>query len=246
VSTGSLGPVGGRIRNAARPISLFVGTALAGVVGFVTLTGITVVDAAFWLLDPTSIELYFESHEGPEQRTKAFALGVFAVLILSGLWIGESVLDTVFGGQFGEELRRVQTQQAIADLDGHVVVCGYGMFGRTVAERLLADGTDVVVIERDPEVFERIESGMLAIQGDARREEVLVEAGVERARAVVAAVDNSNLNIQSCIVSSQLAPDARLVVRVGEEMYESLAMRAGADAVVIPEVVSGTDVVEKL
>lgn len=246
MSARSQSPVGSRLRNAVRPVSVFVGTVLVGVVGFVVLAGVGVVDAAFWILDPTSIEIHFQNHQGPERATKAFALGVFSVLVLSGLWIGETVLDTVFGGQFGEELRRVQTEQAIADLDGHVVVCGYGMFGRTVAERLTDGGTDVVVVENDDEVFERISEEMLAVRGDARREEVLEEAGVERARAVVAAVDNSNLNIQTCIVCAQLAPDARLVVRVGKEMYESLAKRAGADAVVIPEVVSGTEVVEKL
>jgi Trk K+ transport system NAD-binding subunit len=43
-----------------------------------------------------------------------------------------------------------------------------------------------------------------------------------------------------------LAPEVTLVVRVGDEMYESLARRAGADEVVIPEVVSGEQVIESL
>ncbi len=217
-----------------------------GIAGFVLLAGIGVVDAAFWLLDPTSIELYFETHGGPERATKAFALVVFSGLILSGLWIGEAVLDTVFGGQFGEELRRVKTQNAIESLSNHTVICGYGMFGRTVAQYLRERGADVVVIERDSSILDRVGEEVLTVQGDARREEALEQAGVTRAGAVVAGIDDSNVNIQIAIVTSQIAPDAKLVVRVGDEMYESLAQRAGADTVVIPEVVSGTDVVADL
>jgi voltage-gated potassium channel len=228
------------------PISLFVVLVLGAVAGFVFLTGIGLVDAAFWLLDPTSIELYFEAHSGPETLTKAFALLVFSALILSGLWIGESVLNTVFGGQFREELRRVQTQSTIDELSDHTIICGYGMFGRTVAEQLTERGEDVVVIELDESNIERFGEGVLAVQGDARREAALEQAGITRAGAVVAGIDDSNVNIQIGIVTSQLAPDARLVLRVGDEMYESLARRAGADTVVIPEIVSGTDVVADL
>ncbi|MFB6280679.1 MAG: NAD-binding protein, partial [Haloferacaceae archaeon] len=63
---------------------------------------------------------------------------------------------------------------------------------------------------------------------------------------VVAAIDDSNANIQIGVATSQIAPDANLVVRVGDEMYASTARRVGADSVVIPEVVSGTRVVEEL
>jgi voltage-gated potassium channel len=120
------------------------------------------------------------------------------------------------------------------------------MFGQTVADRLRAAGRAVVVVERDESVFERAADTGLAVQGDAREETVLADAGIERASALVAAIDDSNANVQISIVASQLAPDLRLVVRVGDEMYESLAKRAGADEVIIPEVVSGTEASELL
>lgn len=242
----SAASIRGLLRSAVLPITFFVMTLLVGIGGFVRLTGIGIVDAAFWLLDPSSIELYFQENPGPERATKAFALAVFSSLIFLGLWIGESVLNTVFGGQFGEELRRVQTRKAIDSLSDHTIICGYGMFGRTVAQQLSGRGEDVVVIETDESVVELTGTEMLALQGDARREASLQRAGITRARAVIAGIDDSNVNIQIAIVTSQLAPDAQLVVRVGDEMYESLARRAGADTVIIPEVVSGTDVVSDL
>jgi voltage-gated potassium channel len=246
VSPGPVGSVQERIRAAALPLAVFGVVVVTSVAGFVGLTGISVVDAVFWVLDPTSIELYFETHEGPERATKVFAIGAFTALILAGIWVGESALDAAFDGRLQEELRQMQTTRTIAELQDHVVICGHGMFGRTVTAQLRAQGRDVVVVENDPEERERMDEAALVVAGDARREAVLQDAGVERAGAVIAAIDDSNANIQIGVAVDELAPDAHLVVRVGDEMYESTARRIGADSVVIHEVVSGTELVEDL
>lgn len=234
-------------RRAAVPLAAFAAVVIAGVAGFVALAGIGVVEALFWLLDPTSIELHFADHQGPARFVKAYAIVVVSGLVLAGLWIGETLLEAAFGGRMREELERVQVERQIEDVDDHVVICGYGMFGRTIADSAGEDGRSVVVVERDEAQFERaLDDGRLAIEGDARREEVLTEAGVIGADTVVAAIDDSNANIQIAIAASQLAPGVRLVVRVGDETYESLARRAGADEVIIPEVVSGRQVTTEL
>jgi len=236
-------PILGR---AVRPILAFVAVTVVGVVGYALLAGVGPVEATFWLVDLTSVELHFQDHAGPERATKAFAVAVRAGLILSSLWIGETVLSAAFGGQITEELKQMQTERTIEDLSDHVIICGYGIFGRTLASQLRADGHDVVVIELDQTEFERIGEETLALRGDARREDVLGRAGVDSAAAIVAAIDDSNANIQIAITASQLSPDLRVVVRVGDEMYESVARRAGADEVVIPEVLSGDTVSEWL
>ena len=133
------------------------------------------------------------------------------------------------------------------DTEDHVIVCGYGMFGRTVARRLAEADREVVVVESDEDESERAQrDGHLVVTGDARREAVLREAGIERARTTVAAVDDSNVNIQVAIAAGQLAPAVHPFVRVGDEMYESLARRAGADDVIIPEVMSGRTIADGL
>jgi hypothetical protein len=250
VPNDTLGALAGRplVRRALRPVGAFAGVVAAGVAGFTALGGVGVVEALFWLVDPTSIELHFREHGGPERLVKAYAVVVLSGLVLAGLWTGETVLSAAFGGQITEELERMQNDRSIADVEDHVVICGYGMFGRTVADSLRDAGHDVVVVETDEQQYERaIEAdGVLAVNADARREATLTDAGVRRADSVVAAIDDSNANIQIAIAASQLAPDVTLLVRVGDEMYESLARRAGADEVIIPEVVSGRQVVESV
>lgn len=136
------------LRRLARPVLAFVGLVAAGVVGFVTLGGVGVVNALFWLLDPTSIELHFQTHDGPATLVKGYAIVVLTGLVVAGLWIGETVLSVAFGGQIQAELTRMQIAQRLQELDDHIVVCGYGTFGQTVAEQISDTDTQVVVIEK--------------------------------------------------------------------------------------------------
>ena len=90
--------------------------------------------------------------------------------------------DSVIGGQIQAELTRMQIAQRIGELDDHVVVCGYGTFGQTVAAQIADTDTRVVVIEQQAEQYERaLDDGHLALEADASREDALTGAGVKRA-----------------------------------------------------------------
>lgn len=230
------------LRRAAAPLVVFGAVVVGGVLGFAYLGAVGLVEAAFWLVDPTSIELH-----GAGRTVKAFSILVFVGLVSTGIWVGETVVTAVFGGDLSRQIDLMHQEQTIAAIEDHIIICGYGMFGRTVAGALDDAGRDVVLVEIDEQGHDRAMSdGMLAVQGDARQESTLTEARVDRCRAVISAVDDSNVNIQVAIVTAQIAPHAQVVVRVGEEMYEPLARRAGADTVVIPEVVSGQSIIEDL
>ncbi|MFB6070020.1 MAG: TrkA family potassium uptake protein [Halanaeroarchaeum sp.] len=231
------------LRRLLRPLAAFGAIVALGVAGFSYWAHVGLVEALFWVIDPTSIELHYRAHDGDGRLVKAFAVLVRSGMVVTVFWIGETALASAFGGQIREELRHMKTERKIENRTDHVVVCGYGTFGKTIARSLEEDGRDPVVIEHQEAQFERaLEDGLLAVHGDARREEVLVDAGVKRASTVVAAIDDSNANIQIAITASQLAPNVRIVVRVGDAMYEQLARRAGADDVIIPEVASGEQV----
>jgi len=235
------------LRRLLRPVVTFAALVVAGVAGFSRLGDIGVVEAAFWLLDPTSIELYFQTHDGPVTLVRGYAVVVLSGLVVAGLWIGETVVSAAFGGQIQAELTRMQIAQRIDELEDHVVVCGYGTFGQTVAAELTASERDVVVIEQAEEQYqEALDDGHLALAGNASREDVLTDAGVKQAETVVGAIDDTNANIQIAVVASQLAPTVKLIVRAGDRRDETVARRVGADEVIIPEVVSGEQVSERL
>jgi len=245
VAPGVRDPLGDRpvLRRALIPVALFALVAGTMTAAFTALARVHPVDAVFWILSPESIVLHFEGTDGPERTVKLVAILGRVGLVVAGLWIGQTVVSSLFGGQITEELKRMQQERTIDTLEDHVVVCGYGMFGQTVVEQLVGNDQDLVVIERDPDVLAAAErDGHLVIDGDARQESVLERAGMERAKTVVAAVDDSNVNIQVAIVVRELVPDAELIVRIGDRDYAKLARQAGADSVVIPEVMSGESI----
>lgn len=127
---------GSLLRRLVRPVVALTAVVLAGILGFATMAGVGPVEASFWLLDPTSIELHFRRHDGPARLVKAYAIVVLTGLVVTGLWTGETLFSALFGGRIQEELTRMQTRRTIDGRDEHVVVCGYGTFGKTIANRL--------------------------------------------------------------------------------------------------------------
>ena len=238
---------GSLLRRLVRPVLAFTTLVVLGVIGYRSLGGIGTVEAIFWLLDPTSIELHFQEHAGPETLTKSLAIVLQGSLIVVGLWIGETVFSAVFGGRLMDEVKRMQTKQSIDDLENHIVVCGYGTYGKTIARRLQEADRPFVVVEQDDTQYERaIDDGALAIQGDARYEETLTEAGIKRSSTIIGAIDDTDTNVKIAVTASQLAPMVRVIVRAGDQMDEAVARRVGADEVVVPEVVSGDQTFEIL
>lgn len=235
------------LRRLLRPVLAFATVVVAGVVGFRLIGGVGTIEALFWLLDPTSIELHFQHHDGPDTLVKAYAIVVLSGLVVAGLWTGETVFSAAFGGRITEEVNQMQMQGTIDELENHVVVCGYGTFGKTIANRLAIADRPVVIVEADDVQYERaLADDHLAVQGDARREGALTAAGIDRASTVIGAIDDTDTNVKVAVTASQLAPMVRVVVRAGDEMDEAVARRVGADDVIVPEVVSGERVFELL
>lgn len=110
---------------------------------------------------------------------------------------------------------------------GHIIVCGLGHVGFRVAKQLVDFGQEVVGIEKDPRspFLDRIyRMGVPVILGEANDPEILEQAGVKRAQAVVVATNNDLLNLDIAMHVRELNPNARLVLRLFDA---ELAERVG-------------------
>jgi len=168
-------------------------------------------------------QLFFEPTEDLPSAPIARALYWFtplvgAVLIAEGLLkIGAQLFDA-------EARRALATRIMIDKTKGHVVVCGLGHVGFRVIESLLASHTPIVAIEkRASDSFrEHVEAlGIPVITGDARRDELLVEAGIERAIAVVCATNDDLANLEVAIDAKRMNPTIRVVMRMFDQRLAS-------------------------
>ncbi len=126
-------------------------------------------------------------------------------------------------------------QRQISRLSDHFIVCGFGRIGRPVCEKLQAEGIPCVVIEGDHDALETArERGFLAIRGNATEDDVLIDAGIERARGIVCAVNSDADNIVIALGARELRPDIIITARVDEDGATRKIRRAGANQVVSP------------
>ena len=123
----------------------------------------------------------------------------------------------------------------IAKLKGHLILCGYGRVGEEIARTFKEEGVPFVVIDNRPECITRAEqAGYLHLQGDATSDEVMKEAGIERARGLVAALGTDADNTYIVLSARGLRPDLFIEARASDKEAEAKLKRAGADRIVSP------------
>ena len=127
-------------------------------------------------------------------------------------------------------------------LSDHFIVCGFGRVGRQVARDLRAAGSAYVIVDEEPSNREFAGGlGVRFILAKPSEDEALREAGIARARAVVACVDSDAENIFIALTARELRPDIAIVARASLEESESKLRRAGADRIVSPYKASGAE-----
>jgi voltage-gated potassium channel len=163
------------------------------------------------------------------------SLGLGTLLYLLG-----TITELLVTGHLTGLMQTRRMQKDIENLSDHYLICGFGRVGHQIARRLMAAAVPFVVIDENPEVREDMEEmGVLHVDGPASDDEVLRQAGVMRARAVIACVDSDAENIFVTITARALRPDIEIVARASEERTEQKLIRAGANDVVSPYKASG-------
>jgi voltage-gated potassium channel len=150
--------------------------------------------------------------------------------------------ELVVAGELGSLLSERRMQRMTEGLSDHFIVCGFGRVGRQVARDLRAAGARYVIVDSDPANREHVVGpGVRFIVASPSDDTALRDAGIERARAVVACVDSDAENIFIALTARELRPDIAVVARASQEESESKLRRAGADRVVSPYKTSGTE-----
>ena len=124
-----------------------------------------------------------------------------------------------FGSALMNKRERGQKWQAAmaSTYNHHVIVCGIGKVGYRVIQELVKYGRDVVALEQDANsrFAEQVQSaGVPFIVGDARRQEVLVKAGVEHAESIIPCTNDELANLDIALDARELNPDIRVVIRM--------------------------------
>lgn len=176
---------------------------------------------------------------------RAFTLG----LALGGIFILAAAVTELLGiiitGEFREFWGGRRMRKRIDALRQHVIVCGYGRVGQYVCADLLGAGIPVVVIDRRGARLAMATSvGAHVLLGDATSDVSLRRAGIDRARALIAAAGTDPVNVMVTMSARLLAPDLLIVSRAMDEATVQKLVRAGATRAVTPFAIMGSRLVQ--
>jgi len=162
-----------------------------------------------------------------------FTMFIIVTGVATALYTFTLTMQVVIEGQLREFVGRRRMDRKISDMEDHVVVCGWGRVGRAAALDLERADANVVVIDNDERRIGDIH--LPAIIGDATLDQTLRAAGIERARALVAALEGDAENLFVTLSSREMNPDLFIVARARQDDSVDKLSRAGADRVVNPQ-----------
>jgi len=179
------------------------------------------------------------------------ALRIFNMfVVLFGVTITVYVFSVVTAflveGEITNIFWRRKMQRKIGELKGHFIICGLGDTGRFAVDELQKTGTPFVVIEGNAEVIKKFREhhgaeadNFLILDGDATDEEIMDEAGIDKAKGLIAALSSDKDNLVIIVMARQRRDDLRIVARYTEPKFSDRMMKAGANSTVSPNRIGG-------
>jgi voltage-gated potassium channel len=220
---------------------LFISEVILAVAGYMFIEGYTLGDAFYMVVITISTVGYGEIGE-LSATGRIFTsilifvnIGIFAYLLAVFTYY-------IVEGEIFKLMHQKQIEDRISKLEGHVILCGYGQYGREISTNLAIHDTKYVIIEEDEEKIEAIQqtdNDILYIQGDATVDQVLEQAGIAKARGLIAALGEDSDNLFIVLSARSLNPKLTIVSRAIQPRSQAKLIKAGADHVVMPANIGG-------
>jgi voltage-gated potassium channel len=213
---------------------LLAAVILFGTFGFMFVEGWSAFDSFYMTMITLTTVGYAEVHpisfHGRLFNTFFMLVGVTTVFVSIAV-LGETLLRLEMTDYF-ERRRR---DRMLRDIKGHYIVCGAGRVGRSVIQELLRSESTVVLIDNKVERARwATDKGVITMVGDATKDEVLLQARVETAKGLVAAISSDAENVYVALSAKVLNPNLVISARASDDQAEEKLRRAGATTVFTP------------
>jgi voltage-gated potassium channel len=227
-------------------------SAIVGLIAFGTIGFKLILDHLSWfdsfyftLITLTSVG--FSEPPGATEGSRVFISGLIILGVGTLGYALSSAAQAVIESELLSTFGKRRMYKDINKLNGHYIVCGAGRVGAGVIRDITRSGHDLVVIEGDEAIADRLlAQGQLVLMGDATNEDVLKAAGIERARGVVCAVSSDPDNLYITLAARDLNKDLRIISRANDESAVTRLLKAGANKVVSPALTGSTRMAQML
>jgi len=201
----------------------------------------SLVDGAYMAVLTITTIGFAEVHD-LSQTGRLFTTGFAITGLLLLALAARSAASLLVGQHLSEHVELRRRLRALRDMKDHYIVCGYGRMGRETVHQLRRRGLPTVVVEQDVARLDALRATDVPfVEGNATEDEQLRNAGVERAKCLVAAVGTDEDNLFIVLSARLLNPRLHIVARAGREEAVDKLRRAGANSVHSPYVGGGRD-----
>jgi len=229
------------LRKVYISFSLVLATIIIGVIGFRMIEGYSFSEAAYsTVIVLSTVGLGAVRPLSEEGRWFVTFLIIFSIGIFA---YGISMVSTfVFEGELQRYFKYRKVEKKIELLRDHVIVCGFGRNGKQACEQLESHGQQFVAIEMDEKIIAEMRdiNNLLFVEGDATKDEVLIQAGISNAKAIITSLPNDAANVFVVLTARELNPRLKIISRASEDSSEGKLKRAGANNVIMPDKIGGT------
>jgi len=177
----------------------------------------------------------------------AIAQNVLAAMLLSMLaapillHYSEAIVRRISPAEWMNRAMQIH-QIAVRSMavEGHIIICGYGRSGQALAHFMAEENISTIALDLDAHhVREAAAAGKSVVYGDAARREVLIAAGLMRAKTLVVSYSDQHSALKILHHVKELRPDLPVVVRTTDDSHIAALKEAGA-AEVVAEVTEGS------
>jgi voltage-gated potassium channel len=217
---------------------------LVGTLGYHFIEGWTYFDALYMTVITVTTVGFGEVHPLSDAgRFFTMLLSMGGVFML--FYAATEMIRAVISGEVQELLGKQQMERKLAQLQNHLIVCGYGRMGKLVCQEFSREKLPFVVIERQAALSEEFQLPHgIFLHGEATSDELLKRAGVDRARALITVVASDADNLYITMSARFLNEKVFIVARAEEVGSEPKLIRAGANRVVSPYQIGGQRVAQ--
>ncbi len=211
-----------------------------GIVGYMIIEGYSFVNAVYMSVITISTVGYGEV-EPLSGAGKVFTstyiivnLGIFAYVVsIFTTYLLEGELRVIF--------RNFIQGREVKQLRNHTIVCGYGRNGSKACEQLIKEKREFVLIDSNEELLQHFKNNgkFQSLVGDATVDEVLKDAGIEKASSIITTLPSDAENVFIALTARELNHDIIIIARASDQNSEKKLYRAGATHVVMPDALGG-------
>ena len=220
---------------------IFLGDLVVGMLGFSMIEGYSLVDALYMVVITISTVGYTEV-QPLSDIGKLFS--AIYILFNGGLiaYILAVFSYQVIQGEIFKKMYSKSIENQIKQLKNHIIICGYGRYGKEISAHFKKHGIEYLIIDHDPLTIENIKNEdehILFIEDDATHDEALITANIKEARALISALPEDTDNVFTVLTARQLNPRINIISRAINPKSRKKIVLAGADHVIMPDQIGG-------